>query len=241
MTSGRSERRPRTAAELMAELEQDSGYQTFVEEVKQEKQLRQEDYQRAAEPVLAELAGAGFPVDTIGELRQRGVDYRRAVPILLHWLPTMSDRSVKLDIIHALGSKWARPAAARPLAEEFLRTVPDHDPPGDSVRWAIGDALEVVADESVLDELLGLATDRQHGSERGFVVVALGNMARMRERVVPVLLDLLDDDDVAGYAVMALGKLQVQEARPAVERFLEHPASWVRKEAKKALSKIGPG
>jgi hypothetical protein len=59
-----------------------------------------------------------------------------------------------------------------------------------------------VADESVVEDLIEIATDARHGSHRGLVVAALGNMAKARDRVLPVLLALLDDEDVAGYAVM---------------------------------------
>jgi HEAT repeat protein len=108
------------------------------------------------------------------------------------------------------------------------------------LRWAIGDALERVADESVLDDLIAIATDPRQGRDRALVVTALGNMARARERVVPVLLGLLEDEEVAPYAVMGLGKLRVLEAKPAIERFREHPEAWVRKESKKALGRLAP-
>jgi HEAT repeat protein len=70
------------------------------------------------------------------------------------------------------------------------------------------------------------------------VVAALGNMRRARDQVLPTLLTLLDDDDIAGYAIMALGKLKASEARSAIEPFIHHREPWVRKEAKKALDKI---
>ncbi len=48
----------------------------------------------------------------------------------------------------------------------------------------------------------------------------------------------LNDPALAGYAIMALGKLKSQKARPAIERFLDHPQSWVRSEARKAIKRI---
>jgi len=53
------------------------------------------------------------------------------------------------------------------------------------------------------------------------------------------LLGDLEDEDVAGYAVMGLGKLKAREARAAVEPFVDHGKPWVRKEAKEALAKLG--
>jgi hypothetical protein len=38
---------------------------------------------------------------------------------------------------------------------------------------------------------------------------------------------------------MALGRLKAGEARPAIERMLEHATLWVHKEARKTLAKLG--
>jgi HEAT repeat protein len=53
-----------------------------------------------------------------------------------------------------------------------------------------------------------------------------------------ILIELLSDEDLAGYAIMALGKLKCNEARSVIERFLTHPKHWVRREAQKALKRI---
>lgn len=226
----------RTADELMAELEQKP---EFVERQRQRMAEREENrrrYAEAAAGLLAELEAAGFSVETMAQLRRSG--NRSAVPVLVKWLPDVEYLPLKRDLIAALGSPWARPVSARPLVEEFRRVDPTADTADTSVRWSIGDALERVADESVIDDVIEIATDASHGHHRALVVTALGNMGKQRERALPVLLRLLDDEVVAPYAVMALGKLKAPEGRAAVERFLDHPESWVRKEAKKALAKL---
>ena len=68
------------------------------------------------------------------------------------------------------------------------------------------------------------------------VAVALGNMKD--PRAVDVLIELLEDEEVAGHALLALGKLKSSKAKPYIEPFLGHPKAWVRKEAKRALAKI---
>lgn len=177
-------------------------------------------------------------METLAELRQRGIGDRWAVPVLVKWLPEVEYLPLKRDLIATLGSRWARPAAAGPWLEEFRRINPAEDTAATSVRWSIGDALERVADESVLDDLIEIATDVGQGRHRALVVTALGNMGKARDRVLPVLLGLLDDEEVAAYAVMGLGKLKAPEARAGIEEFLDHPEPWIRKEAKKALAKL---
>ena len=68
------------------------------------------------------------------------------------------------------------------------------------------------------------------------IVLRLGKSKN--PRVVDVLIQLLDDDQVSGHAVSALGRLRAQKARPHLERFLTDWRSWVRKKAAKALAKL---
>jgi len=73
--------------------------------------------------------------------------------------------------------------------------------PGLDPQWAIGNALWIVADDSVFEDIAALAADPKHGKAREMVVVALGNM--QNPEAVEVLRRLLRDDQVAGHAVMA--------------------------------------
>lgn len=192
------------------------------------------EYNEAIAPVLADLSKAGFDVDFVAQLEQKRLDYRSVIPLLLTWLPRIENRKAKMDIVRALAVKWARPVAARPLIEEFRRAA---SAGGDlNLQWTMGDALTYVADESVFEDLVDLALDRRHGRAREMIAVALGNMRD--PRAVDVLIELLSDEEVAGHAIIGLGKLKAKKARPHVEPFLSHPKAWVRQEAKRAIAKI---
>jgi HEAT repeat protein len=230
----RPRRRKRiTADELLDRLEQDPDHSARQQAWERERQEARAEYDRAAAPVLADLAQAGFLAHTVGDLRYQGRKYREAVPVLLRWLPDIDDIRVKEDIVRTLSVPWAKPAAAPALIEEYRRA---HDPVGTGLKWAIGNGLSIVADDSVFDEVVDLVRDRQHRRAREMVAVALGNMRD--PRAVDVLIGLLDDEEVAGHALMALGKLKAQRARPHIEPFLRHSKAWVRREAKRALAKI---
>jgi HEAT repeat protein len=100
----------------------------------------------------------------------------------------------------------------------------------------IGNALSVVIDDSVFDEVESLVRDRRYGKSRQMVVLGLG---RSKDpRALPLLVDLLADDDVAAHAAMALGNLRAADARPALEQLRNHQQALVRREARKALDKI---
>jgi hypothetical protein len=186
----------------------------------------------ASKPVLADLSQAGLDVDWIEDLYNKRLDYKRAIPILLRWLPRVENTAVKEAIVRALSVPWARHTGAPELLiEEFRRSKSDF-----GLNWAISNALSVVADDNVLNDVVGLIRDKTYGKAREMLVVALGNMKS--PDVKNILIELLDDEDLAGYAIMALGKLKCKEARSAIERFQTHPKSWVRREAKKALARI---
>jgi hypothetical protein len=227
----RSGDQPKSAAELMAELQRDPAFVARQKQQEDDRQRSIECYRTAARGVLADLAAAGFEVEAVGDLRRLG-KYAKAVPVLARWLPRVEDAAVKEDIVRTLSVPWARDVAPL-LLSEFKQA---EEPTGMGLRWAIGNALEVLANDDIADELIGLAKNRQYGKAREMVTVGLGKLKH--PRVTDVLLDLLADEEVVGHAVMALGKLRAKEARSSIEPLLKHPKPWVRKEAKKALANI---
>lgn len=241
MNSEHSAEEPIDANKLRAKLREDPFYLARwsgdEEEIRRIQQAMDE-FSKAAAPLLEELTQAGYPLDRLSDLYRNKTYankscYQRAVPILLRWLPQIDNLRVKDEIVRILSVKWAKPAAALPLIDEFLR-APDYSV--SSYKWAIGNALSVVADDSVFDDIVKLVQDKQHGRAREMVVVALGNMSN--PRAVDVLLNLLNDDEVAGHAIFALGKLKAKGSKEYIEPFLNHPRAWIRKAAKRALSKI---
>jgi hypothetical protein len=183
-------------------------------------------------PVLKDLYDNGFIYDSIHSLRHSEIVYGAAIPILLKWLPKIHNYDIKEEIVRTLSVPWAKPEAAPAMVGEFLSA----DQSEDSYKWAIGNGLSIVADDSVADDIIKLATDRRHGTSRQMLAIALGNMRD--PRVFKVLVDLLKDSDVCGHAVMGLGKLGAGAARPYLEPFLKHEETWIRNEAKKAIARI---
>ncbi|HET6212289.1 MAG TPA: hypothetical protein VFE14_05390, partial [Micromonosporaceae bacterium] len=106
--SAMTRRGPRTAAEIMAELlpteEARAEHEAELERHRRESRAM---YYEAATPVLADLAAAGFHVETIGELRRLGPKAKATVPILVKWLPLVTYDAAKADILGALAVRWA--------------------------------------------------------------------------------------------------------------------------------------
>ena len=223
---------PKSAAELMAELQRDPAFVSRERERARKQADITAEYRRAASELLNELSTMGLQVESVGSLRDEGLDYRKAIPLLVSWLSRASNPSVKEDIVRTLSVPSARPIAARALVAEFERpNTPD------ALKWAVGNALEVVADDSVIADLLRLARDRQQGKARQMVVVALGN-AKMNGAVTEALIELLCDDEVAVHAAIALGRLGDVTARPHLEAIAKKSKGLLKKEAKRALDKL---
>ncbi len=221
-----------STARLLRELRGDHAYMAKHAERERRRDARIEEFARLSKPILRELAAVGLSCSSIDGLRRSGVHYERAVPILIAWLPLITDPGLKEAVVRALSVPWARPVAAQPLIAEFLKAPGQ----GSGLKWAIGNALSVVADDSVFDNLAALVRDKRHGKAREMLAVAIGNMRD--PRAVDLAIELLGDDEVAGHTLMAIGKLGAQKARPVVEPFLNHPKAWIRAKAKRVLARL---
>jgi HEAT repeat protein len=229
-------RRPKSARELADELHGSPDWAARASAIEHKRLANVRRYASAAKPLLSELRAAGYTVGSVAELLHGWGRYEDAIPILVSWLPRINYPALREDVVRALSVPWARQALPA-LIKAFRTVPPDQDPNGTGLRWAIGNALEILADKSSLPELIELARDASFGRARQMVVLGL---AKPRDpRAIETLVELLDDEDVAGYAAMALGRLRAKQARVPLERLAsEGSLPWIRSEAAKALAKI---
>lgn len=190
---------------------------------------------QAALPVIDDLNREGFKVVWISDLYAKKLNYKKAIPVLIKWLPLIDNLDVKESIIRALSVHWAKPTAALPLIHEFENANPESI----GLKWAIANGLSIVADDSVYTEIVNLVRNKKHGKAREMLALALGNMKNLQAS--DVLIELLNDEVVFGHAIIALGRLKSRKAYLKIEKYIDHPKAWVRKEAKKALSLIEKG
>jgi HEAT repeat protein len=210
---------------------------------REEEELNRQD----AMVVQALREQALLDVESVYDLVNTAESYPEAIPVLLELLPQISHPDIKEGIVRALTVKEARGIAARPLIEEFKKidvpaTVEEASKQGVaprlSLKWTIGNALSVVADKSVLEEIVAIMRDRRHGEARQQLFL-FNLLTRLKPAgVADLLMELLDDDTVVRQVIMALGRLRVQEARPRLEAFLDHPEKLVRQVAKEAIERI---
>ncbi len=188
-------------------------------------------YSTEIKPIKDELVELGIEVTEIADLKYKSrEEYRKALPILLEWLPKIQDELVKEDIVRTLSMPWAKPESSHYLIREFKNR------PKKNLAWAIGNGISITAVDSDLNDLVSIVEDKSYGRNREMVVVALGNVKN--ERSEDTLINLLHDEEVSGHAIIALRKLKSEKALNNIKAFTDHPKSWIRNEAKKAIKII---
>lgn len=203
----------------------------------QEREKRIKEHGEALKQVVHDLRNIGYDIHSVDGLRHSGEKYDAAIPVLLYWLPRVPLPHAKESIVRALSVPWAKSMAGPILIEEFEKAPKDANLfQWHALRWTIGNALEVIAEPSLLNKLIEIVTNKENGKAREMFVLAL---AKIRDpRSIQTLIKLLDDEQVAGHAVVALRKLKATQALEHLARFTDHPQAWVRKEAKKAIAVI---
>lgn len=230
-------RGPKTADELMAELEADPAYRQRIAE--RDALHAQRVAENADEFALVRRAldDAGLPSEDFGRftsgrhpdvIRPSVFGFRAAVPVLLDVLPRLTRPVVKEAVVRSLSTAHARPVAASALLDEFRRTSDGQNP---ALKWAIGNALSTVTTIQHVDALLELALDRSHGAGRQMVVDRLARFSK-DDRIVQALMSLLADEDVALHAMAGLRRrLGPAAALEHIRPLTSHPSERVRRAA----------
>jgi hypothetical protein len=183
----------------------------------------------ASSPIINDLVQAGFNIERISDLFNQSLNYQDAIPILIFWLPKTDNIHVKESIVRALSVPWAKPMATKVLIDEFSKANPN----AIAYKWAVANAISIVADDTSINCIVNLVKDKSHGKAREMLTLALGNMNDPYAE--EVLLELLDDDICTGYAIKVLVKLRSTRSLSKINELTNHPIPWVRKEAKKAI------
>ena len=233
-----SSRGGKDVAGFMAELEADHEYQRRSRALDAEHE-RLVDLNRAASaPLAVELRTLGFAVEFPEDLY--GHDYRTAVPVLIDWLPRMDNPDVKASIARALAVEWAKPAAAKPLVHEFTKVLGKSGAQNEMLRFDFANALDVVADATVADELMGFIADENIEDEaRSVLLSALGHArSGVVARFVETQLAHATNPLVLVGGLVALRRLGDPGTRSTVDGFTSHPNREVRREAVRTVRSL---
>jgi hypothetical protein len=167
-----------TAEELMAQLEADPGFVAGRAEHERERQLKEAELHRAEAPLVDELRGAGFEVDSAWDLVNTAAPYREALPILLSHLQRPYPDRVREGIARALAvpdAKFGLDVLIRLYRREGLDT---------NAKDGLAVAIAAASDDEVIDEVIALAQDTQHSGSRLLLLRALERSQDPRAREI---------------------------------------------------------
>ena len=186
---------------------------------------------------MDELAQVGVRAESIWDLVNSPDQFVDALPVLQRWIrmldqrpPTRQANRRADGIVRAATVPKARPLLAPDVIQQFR--CADHTQVA-GLGWTLGNALAVIPDDSVFEDLAELATNPAYSISRQGVVLGLGRSKRLE--AVEVLVRLLGDADVRGHALISLRRIKPVGVRCKVEPLVEDPIQWIRKEAGKTL------
>lgn len=184
--------------------------------------------------IIEELKKVGIDIKDIYDLVNTDKSYPEAIPVLMQLLEEGITNIVNREgIIRALAIPEAKGKIGSLLIEEFYK-IPSENL---LLRWTVGNTMEVVISDDDIDEVIKIVADKTNGMSRQMFALALGKVPSGKSE--DVLIQLLDDEEIAPHALEALGKLKSQKAKDKITELVKHPMPLISKGAIKALNKIG--
>lgn len=180
------------------------------------------------------LSKVGIQINNIYDLVNTTQPYSNAIPVLINLLKQgLSDDRVKEGVIRALAVKEAKGKAGKVLIEEYHKTSKEKS----LLRWAIGNTMEMVIDNSDIQEVVDIVKNKENGMSRQMFVIALGKVKS--EQAEQALIASLYEDEIAPFALEALANMKSTKAKGIIDKLLYHSKPLIKKEAQKAKKRIG--
>jgi len=171
-------KRPITAGELLAQLNKDPEFVRRQRE-REQKRLAEVAKLRAElrpeqDPLLADLAKVGHPVESVWDLVNSKAKYPTAVPVLVKYLRIARHPVLREGIARALTVPEARGAPAREILE-LKRSADDQSK--NEVRFALANALAKTGDASMAAEIETMISDPRFADLHNILSLVLKKIA----------------------------------------------------------------
>lgn len=131
-------------------------------------------YHAEEELMLADLRRVGYRLTSVYDFVNSADSYPEAIPVLLDHLRRPYSNRIKEGIARALSVREAR-GIAGPVMVDVLRQSNDNDL---SCRWALANALTIVADRSVREDIKALIANETSDDVRNRLTRALKTAAK---------------------------------------------------------------
>ena len=181
------------------------------------------------EQLLEEVKSYGYEINTIDDLKKIGSKDKRLIPLLLDKIRDSDDVSDKEFLIRCLGVKGFNEVIPA-IMQEYRRTE------NQFLKWAIGNTVYLIEDRNVIPDVIEIVKDKKNGMSRQMFILYLGKTRD--EKALPVLKELLHDNEVAAHTIRALSEYKMPELVSILEPFTKHKSTLIRKESQRAIKKL---
>lgn len=176
-----------------------------------------------------DLKQRGYIINSVNELLKLSHKEREFVPYLLELLDDLSDETDKEFVVRCLGVKGFTEVIPKLLAE-FKSAKNNY------YRWAIANSINIIHSTTIEKELIELSSNKKYGTGRQMLVLSLGEYKS--DLSINCLVSLLNDEDVRGHALQALGKCGKPEVLSDIEMYCNSDNNWIKKTAINTAKKI---
>lgn len=146
-------RRARTAAEIMADLESDPEWVEQNRQREEKKAAAEAQFGVEEDPIIVDLEKVGLKVGSVWDLVNSSASYPEAIVVLLDHLRRPYHVRIRNGIIRALTVREARGVAGGDILRELRHETDSEN------RWALANALTLVATDDNTDAIKALADD----------------------------------------------------------------------------------
>lgn len=157
-----------TAAEFIAKRQNDPEWVAADKEREEKSRARGERLRAEEAPMLADLRAAGWEVESIWDFVNTRDSYPTAVPVLAAHLDRSYDPWTREGIIRALTVPEARGETAQLIIDQLKRS----DNEDKNIRWALANALTVIADKTMVGDLIDMHDDKRFEDVKKILKVA---------------------------------------------------------------------
>ena len=195
----------------------------------------EEQAKKAPDSILpafeSELHQLGFQIEVLNQAEALLPKHKKTVlPIVMKYYALAKNPAEKSELLRWLHHKGFEEAVPMLLADYCSDRTPD------TTRWFISDTLFEIRSRKYVQDYLRIVSDPTFGRNRQMLVLLLGKLKE--ESAIPVLIDLLEDEEVRLHAISALGQFKREEFRGYFERFQNASHAGWRKYAREALKKL---
>lgn len=161
-----------TASQLMDRLKKNPTWVAQDEARKRKREILDQELRQNQAPLIRDLHSAGYPVRSVYDLVNSKDSYSGAIPVLLDHLihSEQYHPKVREGIARALTVAEARSELPK-IIGAFRK---ERDSSLNGPKWALGNAIEALAEEAQVEEVAALALDETHGAARTMLIVRLG-------------------------------------------------------------------